>query len=97
MIEEIEATLLGDGSVRVNDVLVIISGLADVGDGDHEPSEAAPRRRTPLVPGQLTSPDFVLGRRWPSTYNHVRLGPPPPSGLVWLATWPGTGPGTRPH
>jgi pyruvate kinase len=26
MIEEIEATLLGDGSVRVNDVIVIISG-----------------------------------------------------------------------
>jgi pyruvate kinase len=26
MIEEIEATLLGDGSVRVNDILVIISG-----------------------------------------------------------------------
>jgi pyruvate kinase len=26
MIEEVEATLLGDGSVRVNDVLVIISG-----------------------------------------------------------------------
>ena len=26
MIEEIEATLLGDGSVSVNDILVIISG-----------------------------------------------------------------------
>ena len=26
MIEEVEATLLGDGSVRMNDVLVIISG-----------------------------------------------------------------------
>jgi pyruvate kinase len=26
MIEEVEATLLGDGSVRVNDVIVIISG-----------------------------------------------------------------------
>jgi pyruvate kinase len=26
MVEEIEATLLGDGSVRVNDVLIIISG-----------------------------------------------------------------------
>jgi len=26
MLEEVEATLLGDGSVRVNDILVIISG-----------------------------------------------------------------------
>jgi pyruvate kinase len=26
MIEEVEATLLGDGSVRANDVIVIISG-----------------------------------------------------------------------
>jgi pyruvate kinase len=26
MVEEVEATLLGDGSVRINDVLVIISG-----------------------------------------------------------------------
>jgi pyruvate kinase len=26
MIEEVEATLLGDGSVRTNDVIVIISG-----------------------------------------------------------------------
>src|SRR5262249_50362064 len=43
-----------------------------------------------LVPGQLTSPYFVLGRQQPSTYTHVRLGLLPPSGLVWLAIWPGT-------
>src|SRR2546427_7221554 len=47
--------------------------------------------RDSLVPCQLTSPYFVLGRRQPSTYTYVRLGLPPPSGLVWLAIWPGTG------
>jgi tetratricopeptide (TPR) repeat protein len=41
-----------------------------------------------LVPDQLTSPYFVLGRQQPSTYTHVRLVLLPPSGLVWLATWP---------
>ncbi len=38
----------------------------------------------------LTSPYFVLGRPQPSPYTHVRLGLRPPSGLVWLAIWPGT-------
>ncbi len=38
----------------------------------------------------MTSPYFVLGRPQPSPYTHVRLGLRPPSGLVWLAIWPGT-------
>src|SRR5882672_11828337 len=50
----------------------------------------APRSIQRLVPGQLTSPYFVLGRQQPSTYTHVRLGLLPPSGLVWLVIWPGT-------
>ncbi|MBI3030551.1 MAG: GspH/FimT family pseudopilin [Candidatus Rokubacteria bacterium] len=36
-------------------------------------------------------PLISVGRRRSSTYNCVRLRPAPPSGLVWLATWPGTG------
>jgi hypothetical protein len=43
------------------------------------------------MPGQFASPYFVLGRRQPSTYTHVRLGLTTPSGLVWLATCPGIG------
>src|SRR6266540_7002252 len=39
---------------------------------------------------QVASPYFVLGRQQPSTYTHVRLGLLLPSGLVWLAIWPGT-------
>src|SRR5215470_13037462 len=64
-----------------------------------------PPREDGLVPGQLTSPDrlsprlaasrlssksHVLGRAQPSTYTPIRLGLQPPSGLVWLAIWPGT-------
>src|SRR2546429_541393 len=49
-----------------------------------------PRPRRCLVPGQLTSPCFVLGRRRSSTYTRVRLRPAPPSGLAWLVMCPGT-------
>ena len=38
----------------------------------------------------LSSKCHVLSRQQPSTYEQVRLGLPPPSGLVWLATWPST-------
>jgi len=41
--------------------------------------------------GQFGSPYFVLARRQPSTYTHVRLGLPTRSGLVWLATCPRAG------
>jgi len=55
--------------------------------------------------GPLNSNCHVLGRQQPSTYDplsprlvalpfgsngHVRLGLLYPSGLVWLAIWPGT-------
>ena len=49
MIDEIEATLLGDGTVRNNDVLVDHLGRADVGDRDHQPPEVPSRRRPPLA------------------------------------------------
>src|SRR5206468_12179066 len=80
-------------------------GKIELHHGHDDPGRWRPRALGALVPGQLTSPYFVLGRRQPSTYDqlsprlvalplgsnrHVRLGLPPPSGLVWLAIWPGT-------
>ncbi len=41
------------------------------------------------MPSQLTSPHGVLGCRRASTYNRVRLGSAPPSGLVMLVIWTG--------
>src|SRR5438094_808723 len=66
------------------------------------PDQLSPR----LTAEPFSSNRHVLGRRQLSTYDslsprlgpapltsncHVRLGLPPPSGLVWLAIWPGTG------
>jgi hypothetical protein len=67
---------------------------------------ASPDRLSPrLAASRLSSQNHVLGRSQPSTYDplsprlvarplgsnsHVRLGLRPPSGLVWLAIWPGT-------
>ena len=45
MIEEVEATLLGDGTVRNNDVIVIISGAPMWVTGHDQPPQAPPRRR----------------------------------------------------
>ncbi len=49
MVEEVEATLLGDGTVRNNDVHRDHLRRADVGDRDHQPAQAPSRRRPPLA------------------------------------------------
>src|SRR6266540_7325096 len=60
-----------------------------------DPSRTTLARNLTQCPhtGQFASPYFVLARRQPSTYTHVRLGLPTRSGLVWLATWPSAGDG----
>ena len=62
MIEEVEATLLGDGSVRINDVIVIISGspmwvagttnLLKLHRDRRAPLKSSPRARSRSRPGR---------------------------------------------